>query len=293
MKPKHKKPASFNLFILFAALLLLTAGSIYYYARQIEPNLLRIEKVKIITPSVTADLNGMRIIQISDLHLGEFYSLDKLRNLVTRINSLKPDLVVFTGDLIDNFSQYRNSGKVAPILKQIKATLGKYAVYGNHDQGGGGKHQYLRLMSDSGFKVLVNENKVLNVGRSKLNIAGLDDFLLGSPDLKSTFKQVDPDSFDLLLVHEPDVADRLGSYPVDLQLSGHSHGGQVRLPGYGSLYTPPLAHKYTEGLYTFYRQSRKPSYLYVNRGIGTTRLPFRFDSIPELTLLTLQQPATH
>ncbi|MWV45324.1 metallophosphoesterase [Paenibacillus sp. HJL G12] len=289
MKPKHRKPASFKLLLLLAALLL-AAASIYYYARHIEPNLLQLEQVDISSPSVTTDLNGLSIIQISDLHLGKFYSLDKLKKLVSRINGLHPDLVVFTGDLIDHFSQYHDASKVAPILQQIKARYGKYAVYGNHDQGGGAKQPYLRLMSDSGFDVLVNEHEEVKVGHSRLIIAGLDDYLLGSPDPKRTFKQVPQDSFVLLLVHEPDVADRLGSYQVDLQLSGHSHGGQVQLPAYGSLYTPPLARKYTEGLYTFHNGDRKPRSVYVNRGVGTTRLPFRFGSVPELTLLTLRQP---
>lgn len=289
MKPKHRKTTMFKWLALFVTLALLALGSMYYYARHIEPNLLRLEKVSIRTPSVTADLDRIRIIQISDLHLGKFYSLDKLQNLVKRINQLKPDLVVFTGDLIDHFSEYDDTNRVAPLLNQIQSRLGKYAVYGNHDQGGGAKNHYVKLMKSGGFKVLVNEHKVLDIGADQLVIAGLDDFLLGSPNIKKTFEGIPRDAFVLLLVHEPDIADRLDSYPVDLQLSGHSHGGQVQLPGYGSLYTPPLAQKYTDGLYTFRDGAKKVFNLYVNRGIGTTRLPLRFSSVPEMTLLTLQQ----
>ncbi|GAB6990700.1 metallophosphoesterase [Paenibacillus pini] len=292
MKLTFRKPTFFKRLTLLILVLLMSLGAIYYYARYVEPNLLRLEEVSIST-SVTRDLDELRIVQISDIHLGKFYSLDKLSKLVARINGLKPDLVVFTGDLIDNFSQYDETSGVAPILKQIKAPLGKYAVYGNHDQGGGGKHKYPKLMSSSGFKVLINEHKVLTIGSSQFVIAGLDDYLLGSPNLKKTFKNVPADAFVLLLVHEPDIADRLNSYPVDLQLSGHSHGGQVQMPGYGSVYTPPLAQKYREGLYTFDSGRSKPLNLYVNRGIGTTRLPFRFDSVPEVTLLTLQHAASH
>lgn len=291
MKPKHRKHASFLWFHGFAALLLLTAASVFYYARYTEPNLLRLQNVDIGAAAVSSDLEGIRIVQVSDIHLGRFYSLDKLQDLATRINGLKPDMIVFTGDLIDNFANDPVPGAIAPILSQMKAPLGKFAVYGNHDQGGGAKRPYARIMAEGGFKLLVNDHETLSIGRSKLVVAGLDDFLLGSPDLNKTFFGIDRDAFVLLLAHEPDVADRLGKYPVDLQLSGHSHGGQVQLPGYGPLYTPPLARKYTEGLYTFHAGSRRPLQLYVNRGIGTTRLPFRLDSVPELTLITLKQTA--
>lgn len=289
MKTKHKKPARFKWFLGIAVMSLLAAASVYYYARYAEPNLLQVENVEIRTPSVTTDLDGIRIIQISDLHLGKFYTQSKLQSLVQRINGLKPDLVVFTGDLVDNFAAYPSPGNIAPILSQIKAPLGKFAVYGNHDQGGGAKHPYTRIMADSGFTLLVNGHQTLSFGHSRLVVAGLDDFLLGSPNMKKTFRGIDQSAFVLLLVHEPDVADRLSGYPVDLQLSGHSHGGQVQLPGFGPVYTPPLARKYTEGLYTFHAGSHRPEYLYVNRGVGTTRLPFRLDSVPELTLLTLKQ----
>lgn len=292
MKHQPKKTATFAWFHGIAALLLLAAASVFYYARYTEPNLLRLQNVSIDAASVTPDLDGIRIVQISDIHLGRFYSPDKLQSLVTRINGLKPDMIVFTGDLIDNFANDPVSGSIAPILSQMNAPLGKFAVYGNHDQGGGAKRPYARIMAYSGFKLLVNEHQTLSIGRSKLVVAGVDDFLLGSPDLTKTLSGIDRNAFVLLLAHEPDVADRLGKYPVDLQLSGHSHGGQVQLPGYGPLYTPPLARKYTEGLYTFHADSRRPLQLYVNRGIGTTRLPFRLDSVPECTIITLKQPAS-
>jgi hypothetical protein len=271
-------------------LVMIASISLYYYARHVEPNLLHVEHHTIQSSSVTSELDGIRILQFSDLHLGEFYSLTKFQRLVHRINELQPDIVVFTGDLVDNFSKYPDQRRIAPILQQIQAPLGKYAVYGNHDQGGGGKPIYRQILAKSGFHLLVNEHDTIRIGHSKMTIAGLDDFLLGSPDLKKTLQRLPADAFTLLLVHEPDVADRVTNYPIDLQLSGHSHGGQVRIPWYGSVYTPPLAETYREGIYTL-PGSRKSMTLYVNRGIGTTRLPFRFVSVPELTLFTLKQPA--
>ncbi|BBH21874.1 metallophosphoesterase [Paenibacillus baekrokdamisoli] len=288
MKYVYKRSAFIKILLI---LMILVSGTLYYYARHIEPNLLHVRYQTIRSSSVTKDLDGIRILQFSDLHLGPFYSLAELKQLVKRINELHPDLVVFTGDLVDNFAQYPTQGSIAPILKQIQAPLGKYAVYGNHDQGGGGKQIYRRLLADSNFVLLVNEQNRIRIQQSELTIVGLDDFLLGSPNIKKAFQHVPEDGFTLLLAHEPDIADRVRTYPIDLQLSGHSHGGQVRLPWFGSLYTPPLARKYREGLYRIVG-ARKPMTLYVNRGIGITRLPFRFSSVPELAVFTLQHEAS-
>lgn len=291
MKPKLMKTYRCKIIVIVLFSALLAIGSVYYYARHVEPNLLQLEKVTIRMSSVTADLDGLRIVQISDLHLGPFYSADRLSRLVDKINSLKPDLIAFTGDLFDNYRTYPGDpGQIPQILGRLSASLGKFAVYGNHDQGGGAKIRYTKLMNQAGFQVLINDHVVLGRGTSRIYVAGLDDFLLGSPDIQRTLERVSPGMFVLLLVHEPDVADRLTPYRVDLQLSGHSHGGQVRLPGIGSLYPPPLARKYTAGMYTFAGSRHTPDVLYVNRGVGTTRLPLRLLNEPEVTILTLRQP---
>lgn len=117
---------------------------------------------------------------------------------------------------------------------------------------------------------------------SKLIVAGLDDVMLGRPDFHQTMGNIDKNYFAILLVHEPDTVLQAKNYNVDLQLSGHSHGGQVKIPFIGPLYTPPYAKSFSEGFYTVDHTK-----LYVNRGLGTTRLPFRFLAVPEITLFTL------
>jgi len=135
--------------------------------------------------------------------------------------------------------------------------------------------------------VLVNEvHTITSANGERLTITGLDDFLLGRPMIERTLHSLRPQDFNLLLVHQPDVADRFANYPVDLQLSGHSHGGQVRIPFLKPLITTSLGNKYIEGLYSLEGNIR-PLTLYVNRGIGTTRLPIRLFEKPELTVIRL------
>ncbi|KZZ85264.1 metallophosphoesterase [Bacillus sp. SJS] len=260
----------------------------YSYARYLEPKLLDIQELELISPKIPTGFNGMKIVQFSDTHLSEYYSISQLAEIKDTINGFTPDLVVFTGDLMDDPLHYSRTEEIIPHLEDIKAPLGKYAVYGNHDHGGYGSDIYAEILKRSGFKVLKNESeKVSLLDGSYINIAGLDDLILGRPDYQKTVRSFTPNTYNILLAHEPDAWIQAKKLHIDLQLSGHSHGGQIQLPLYGPLITPPYADKYTEGLYEF--GSKK---LYVNRGLGTTRLPFRFLSVPELTVFTLKGVST-
>ncbi|WP_309492629.1 metallophosphoesterase [Paenibacillus anseongensis] len=226
---------------------------------------------------------GMRIVQFSDTHLGKYYSLDQLARVVKLVQRQKPDLICFTGDLFDsNYGQI--SDDVIPILSQLQAKLGKYAVLGNHDMRLD-PGRVRDVLEQSGFTVLVNANKSIVRGNSRLWIAGIDEMFHGKPDLPLALKGTKEDEFVLLLAHEPDFADTALKFPVDLQLSGHSHGGQIRIPFYGSLFTPDLGQKYEVGLYTF---EKSEFHVYTNRGIGTTLFPIRFNCRPEITVFVLE-----
>jgi len=274
--------------IVFMFLLIICPISVFSYSRSIEPKLLDMNQIEIKSKSVSKNIEGFKIVQFSDTHLGDNFSLDQLQHLVDKINDQNPDLIVFTGDLIDNSNRYDETNQIHPILNQLHAKYGKYAIYGNHDVGGAGKRVYSNVLAHSGFTLLENSNVTIPFkDHDTLSIVGLDDYLLGRPNPQKAFANVQKDSFTLLLAHEPDIANRLNDYPVDLQLSGHSHGGQVKLPFHKAIYTPPLAIDYTEGLYEIHN-SLKPMSLYVNRGIGTTRLPIRFFSLPEISVFTLK-----
>ncbi len=264
--------------------------SMYYYATEIERKLVTVTWNEIEAATIPKEFTNKRILQFSDVHLGPEFSLKQLDNLVEKMNELRPDVVVFTGDLIDKFGSYNAEREEAKgILQKIHAPLGKYAVFGNHDRGGGGSLFYKQYMEEAGFSVLVNEVQKIKVENGKyITISGLDDFLLGKPQIDLTLKNLKQQDFNMLLVHEPDVVSKVDRYPVDFQMSGHSHGGQVQIPFVGPLITTKLAEKYVEGMYELEGKS-KLLHLYVNRGIGTTRMPVRFWSVPELSVFVLKQ----
>lgn len=267
-----------------AAVFGLSAGG-YYYARDIEPRLLDITTHKIYNKAIPQAFNNIKIVQFSDTHLGFHYDLKQLEKLTKKINNLKPDIIFFTGDLMDEPNKYADAGQIAPILKELEAPLGKYAIYGNHDHGGYGTDIYKSIMQKAEFTLMLNENHKINFSGSTIHVIGIDDAMLGRPDIKLALDSVDESSYKILLSHAPDLADGASSFGIQLQLSGHSHGGQIKIPFFGALVKPPYAERYPEGFYQI--GSEDPLTLYVNRGLGTTRLPFRFLSRPEMTVFTL------
>ncbi len=260
---------------------------IFAYSIYVEPNLLSVKNIEINNSSNIKNEDTIKIAQISDIHLGEYYTIDKLEKLVNKVNSQNADIIVFTGDLFDNVSKFEDTSKVAPILKKLNAKIGKYAIYGNHDYGGGAKNIYKNVMEDSGFKILVNDqaNVKLDSGKT-ISILGLDDALLGNPDVEKTARNIKESNYNLLLLHEPDLSDKFVSYNIDLILAGHSHGGQVKIPFLGEIVTPPLAEKYKDGLYNL--NTQRNTQLYVNSGIGNTKMPFRFMNVPEVSIFEIK-----
>jgi predicted MPP superfamily phosphohydrolase len=262
----------------------------YVYANQIEPSMLDTNMLEIKHPLIPKSFSGKKIVQFSDTHLGFQYNHSQFKKLIQKINSLNPDLILFTGDLMDEPNRYQQIHKIVPLLQQLKAPLGKYCIYGNHDHGGYGSEIYRNVMESAQFTVLLNDSRpILLKDGSSIYLVGVDDAMLGKPDIPLALMHVPYSKFKILLSHAPDLADLASKYNIHWQLSGHSHGGQVKLPFFGALIRPPFAEKYPEGYYSI---GTKPLSLYVNRGIGTTRLPFRFMAKPELTVFTLQQENT-
>ncbi|WP_077601022.1 metallophosphoesterase [Oceanobacillus sojae] len=259
------------------------SGGTYFYAREIEPSLLTITEESINSPQIPAAFNQFKIVQFSDTHLGFHYEIEQLESLVSKINNLKPDIILFTGDLVDDPNNYHWNDKLIQLLQQLDAPEGKFWIYGNHDHGGYGTDILHETFEAADFTLLQNSSSRIQRKDASFILAGLDDAMLGKPDISRALEERTDSDFTILLAHEPDLADTVKNYPVDIQLSGHSHGGQVRLPFIGDLYTPAYAEKYVQGKYTI---SDKLT-LYVNSGIGTTRLPYRFLCRPELHVFTL------
>lgn len=268
------------LFILLTGIFLGIA--VFFYSLKIEPNLLKTTTHRL--TSTSGELDGLRIVQFSDTHVGAFYDEADMQRLVDKINSLEPDIIVFTGDLVDNWAKYHNREALYTVMSQLSAPLGKFAVYGNHDYGGGGTRLYKSFMEACGFELLVNTSKHLTLpSGGSVTISGLDDLIFGNPDIPKVIKARPVADYQLILVHEPDIADALASHQFHLQLSGHTHGGQISIPGFPHELMPPYGELYTEGMY----QLRAGLQVYVNTGIGSTQLPFRFGNIPEISLFII------
>lgn len=253
------------------------------YAWLWEPRHLSIESLELEFRRLPPIFDGLKVVQFSDLHLG-FHSYESdLKNLMESIMSQSPDVICLTGDIVDN--SVEPLAQAVPYLTSLKAPMGKYAILGNHDHWGQ-PDEVIRMLEASGFVVLQNSNVILRRQESMIAIVGLEDLLRGSPDPDKALKGIPEGTFSLLLMHEPDYADTAALYPFDIQLSGHSHGGQVRLPLLGAVTTPIGSKRYIQGLYQLESTDMK---LYVNRGIGVTQLPIRFLCRPELTVFTFKK----
>lgn len=271
-------------FLGFAAAGLFTAAGGLGYARYLEPHMLETNLIPIRHRLIPKGFDQFRIVQFSDTHLSEYFTADELSNVVSQVNALSPDLIVFSGDLIDKPHRYREHERAVNALKKLAAPYGKLAIFGNHDHGGYGTKVYQTLMASAGFRVLRNDFMKLElIDGSVIEIASLDDLMLGRPDYEGILSKLSEKAFSILLVHEPDAALTAKQYPVNLQISGHTHGGQIQIPVFGPLITPPYGEIYTEGMYETAGMK-----IYVNRGIGTTRLPLRFLSKPEITVFQLE-----
>ena len=252
----------------------------------IEPFHPLVERVEVTLPRLPKGLDGLTVAQLSDLHYDSPQAGEVIRSAVAITNQLAPDLIVLTGDYVTVLpfvSRSRaalDSEACAQILRDLHAPLGVFGVLGNHDHDSD-PQVVTRSLESSGVRVLRNFNRRVEKSGACFWIAGVDDVLGGAANLAQSLQGAE--GFTVLLAHEPDYADVVAGHPVDLQLSGHSHGGQARLPLVGSIYLPPLARKYPRGL----RQVGTLK-LYTNCGIGTILLPIRFNCPPEITLFTLR-----
>jgi predicted MPP superfamily phosphohydrolase len=225
-------------------------------------------------------LDGFKIIQLSDFHFLPLTRPYLVKKAISLTNQLKPDLVVLTGDFI--WHELDAIYELTPLLTDLNPRFGMLAVLGNHDHWLNAEVITSELKK-AGIDVLLNETRTISSGGNSFQVIGVDDGWSGKPDLMHSLGELNGDIPGILLWHEPDLADQVPQDGrVALQLSGHTHGGQVRLPGKGALILPYLGTKYDCGLYRF-----EQMHLYTNRGIGIISIPFRFNCRPEITSIIL------
>jgi uncharacterized protein len=251
------------------------------YAYFIEPNWIEIKSLQLSLPHLPQEFNEYRIVQISDIHVNRWMTSARLKRIFRLVNQQNPDSIVITGDLVTH-EQQRFIPKLQQTLGVLTAKDGKFGVLGNHDYGAN-PEAIAKTMAETGVINLNNTYSILQRGTAKLYIAGVDDVWFQKARLDLVLQNLPLDGAAILLAHEPDFGDTsAATNRFDLQLSGHSHAGQIRLPFIKPPVLPDLGKKYYAGLYQIGGMK-----LYTNRGIGMTGFHVRFNCRPEITVITL------
>lgn len=254
----------------------------------LEPNRLRIVRKDFPLPRWPERLNGFTIAVLSDFHYDPYFSVHPLHAAVPMVRDLHPDLIALTGDFVsvpptgDHAKGANAAEPCAKLISEMSAPYGLWAILGNHDCDTD-PERVIRALKAENIPVLENRSQPIERDGARFWLAGVNDVISGTADLPETLRGVPANEAVILLAHEPDFADEASRFPVDLQLSGHSHGGQVRIPLLPPLYLPELAKKYILGTYQV-----GPLPLYTNAGIGTVDVPVRLNCPPEITLITLR-----
>lgn len=279
---KTKKSSLFNRRNFIRAAGLGSIGS-FAYARWIEPNYLTITRKEIKLPELPPALDGMVIAQLTDFHYRPESQDELMAETVAATNAANPDFIFLTGDFITETPKV-----LTPLMEHLsglKAKHGIYGIMGNHDGWRSRYATFEKAFQRAGFEFLINAGSRISIHGDPLFILGTDSIWSGDLDLSASYRGQHPNDLVLALVHEPDVFDIVtASHRVDLQLSGHTHGGQCRVPFLG--YAPvkvSYGEKYIYGEYT-----KDRSRLFVSRGLGTVGTPVRFACAPELAILTLR-----
>lgn len=254
------------------------------YAVKIEPDWVDLVRMNLTLPRLDPAFAGFRLAQVSDFHLSQALTAAQIKNALALVLAEKPDLVAFTGDYVDDHeTMTRELGAFGEVLRDFAKQVPVVAILGNHDYRKGAS-TIRAMLSDAGIRELDNDVLTLAKGESLLHICGVDDVWWGRPDLSEVLSRLPTAGSAVLMAHEPDYADVSSvTGRFDLQISGHSHGGQVVLPFIGPPVLAYLGEKYPSGLYRVGNM-----YQYTNRGLGTTTPHIRFNCRPEITVFTFQ-----
>jgi predicted MPP superfamily phosphohydrolase len=271
------------------------AAGVALYSGEVERHWVDVTRHEFFLKDLPESFEGLRCVQLSDIHLDEYTEPFFLREVIRKVNHLKPDIVFLTGDYISigpRSSKFaiRASWHCAQILGDGLQCRQRYAVLGNHDFAAG-PQDVSEALSSHGIQMLNDRALPLERNGARIWLAGTLDAINNAPNLERAIPasiRNQPGEPVVLLCHEPDYADTLlktsAGRAVSLMLSGHTHGGQVHLPFAGPFTLPYMGRKYVRGWYRLEHMQ-----LYVNRGIGTVGIPFRFNCPPEITEFTLRK----
>lgn len=261
--------------------------SIFLY---VQNNLISITKVDITSSKIPSTFKGFKILQISDLHNKKFG--DNQETLIQKVKGENPDIIVITGDLIDSKSY--DAEVSMELIRELVKEYPIYFVTGNHEKWSGKYNDLEKELKNHHVTVLRNEHVTIQKGQQKINLLGIDDpeFVTENHNEVNGVKDeiskakfgMPPDTYNVLLSHRPELLAKYADEQIDLVLSGHAHGGQVRLPFIGGLVAPNqgVFPTYTAGLY-----KKQNTSMVVSRGLGNSIIPQRILNRPELVIVQL------
>jgi predicted MPP superfamily phosphohydrolase len=277
MKRSHLK--SLVLMSGFVTLVLGVACALY--ARFVHPFGPRVNHVMIQLPRAHKELDGLTMAFVTDTHIGPHFTVDDLEPTIDILRRVKPDIIFFGGDYISESPRFLDYAQEPLTTMAATARIGAWGVLGNHDLSNV-RERVMGMLAPTGIRILTNEAVEVTTEQGAFWLVGIDDVLLGRPDLEQAFSNVPADALRIALWHEGDDAAEVEPYEPLLLLSGHSHGGQVRLPFLGALAAPKMGQRYTSGRYEIGSMT-----LFVSNGIGMYRPPVRFNCPPEVVIFRL------
>lgn len=239
-----------------------------------------VNEIELRHPNIGRDLNGLRLLQLSDIHIGRYFGREDVARVVDAGNGLRPDLALITGDLITD--QYDPLDECLLELRRLNTTAGIWGCLGNHELYSRIQNLTARKASALDIFFLRRQAESLRFGNSRLQLSGID-YRAHGPHIDNADELISPGDFNLLLAHTPEAFPEAAAKGFDAVLSGHTHGGQINLDVVGTNFNiVDLKTPYTKGLYR-----RDNSLVYVNSGLGTIGVPVRLGAPPEITLIRL------
>lgn len=250
------------------------------YAWGIEPRRLEVTRQTLFTPRLPGSLEGLRVAVLTDIHYHPEWQEQAMRNAIAAANAENPDLIFLPGDFVADDPAVLEA--LAPLLGELRAKHGVFASIGNHDGWQLGPSRVRQLLEKQGIGFLCNQSTRLNIAGQRLDVVGTDSIWSGFLDPARAFAGTRPET-TLALTHEPDPFEALGERSI-LQVSGHTHGGQCRVPFIG--YAPVGVRYGRKYIYGEFQQAGGGC-LFVSRGLGTIGMRVRFACVPEVAILEL------
>jgi len=264
-------------------LILLISGLLLLFYTHLESRWIKINEFDFTSTQIPNNFNKIKIVFVSDIHHGPFFSIERVSKLVNSINEIKPDIVIFGGDYVHRDVKY-----IKPVfleLSRVKTKLGKYGVLGNHDYWEDYKETE-KCMKIANIHNIENNSFWIKQNQDSIKIGGVGDLWENNQIIDSTIRDINKSNFCILVSHNPDYCEQITTDKIDLMLSGHTHGGQVSIFGF---YSPILPSKFGQK-YCYGLKKMDKLCIYITSGIGTITPPVRFFMRPEIVVINLIKP---